>query len=149
MNYIVGDGWRISLGLAGVPALILFVGSMVVPDTPCSLVNRDMHDEARAVLVKARGVEDVDEEFADMQEDTATAKLIVNPWANIVKPRYRPQLVLAAAIPLFQQFTGINAIMFYTPVLFASLGTGHKGALLNGAAILSLTGSMKSRTCHI
>lgn len=138
INYAVEDetwGWRLSLGLAAVPAIILTVGSIFVPDTPNSLIQRGQEEKAKAVLKKIRGVDNVDEEFDDMVEDTRTAALITNPWTNIIKKRYRPQLTLSVMIPTFQQFTGINAIMFYTPVLFSSLGTGHKGALLNAVII--------------
>ena len=43
--------------------------------------------------------------------------------------RYRPQLVLAAASTFFQQWTGINTIIFYAPQLFVSLGQGEGAAL--------------------
>ncbi|KAG8049485.1 hypothetical protein GUJ93_ZPchr0009g2245 [Zizania palustris] len=47
-----------------------------------------------------------------------------SPWRDIVRRRYSQQLVMAVAIPLFQQMTGINVIMFYAPVLFNTLGFG-------------------------
>ncbi|NDW60517.1 sugar porter family MFS transporter, partial [Yangia sp. PrR004] len=41
---------------------------------------------------------------------------------NLLLRRNRPQLVIAVLLQIFQQFTGINAIMFYAPVLFNTLG---------------------------
>ncbi|MCH1922484.1 MFS transporter, partial [Shewanella sp. A3A] len=41
---------------------------------------------------------------------------------NLLQRRNRPQLVIAVLLQIFQQFTGINAIMFYAPVLFNTLG---------------------------
>ncbi|XP_070672077.1 sugar transport protein MST4-like [Malus domestica] len=70
-------GWRISLGLAGVPALMLTLGSLIVVDTPNSLIARGKLEEGKAILKRIR---------------------------------------------IFQLFTGINAIMFYAPVLFKTLG---------------------------
>lgn len=60
INYLTQHhpfGWRLSLGLAGAPALLLVAGCMLVPETPNSLVERGHTEEARRVLVKIRGTE--------------------------------------------------------------------------------------------
>jgi len=54
-QYIQPYGWRISLALGAVPALLLFVGSLLLPDTPNSLVERGHVDEGRRILEKVRG----------------------------------------------------------------------------------------------
>jgi MFS family permease len=62
VNYAVLEhpqGWRISLGIAGAPGLLLFLGSLLVPETPHSLIERGRADEARAVLARVRGTEGV------------------------------------------------------------------------------------------
>ncbi|KAH0856248.1 hypothetical protein HID58_084509 [Brassica napus] len=100
-----GWGWRLSLGLAGVPALLLTVGALLVTETPNSLVERGRLDEGKAVLRRIRGTDNVEPEFADLLEASRLAKEI------------------------FQQCTGINAIMFYAPVLFSTLGFGNDAAL--------------------
>jgi hypothetical protein len=50
-------GWRLSLGLAGVPALLLIVGCIMVPETPNSLVERGHLQQAKITLAKIRGTE--------------------------------------------------------------------------------------------
>ncbi len=60
---------------------------------------------------------------------------VQNPWKTILSRKYRPQLVLAAASTFFQQWTGINTIIFYAPQLFVSLGVGEGAAL--GATIVT------------
>ena len=60
---------------------------------------------------------------------------VENPWKTILSRKYRPQLVLAAASTFFQQWTGINTIIFYAPQLFVSLGVGEGAAL--GATIVT------------
>ena len=47
----------------------------------------------------------------------------------------RPQLYISLLFMMFQQFTGINAIVFYAPVLFSSLGKGSTGSLENTVII--------------
>ncbi|KAJ6367620.1 hypothetical protein OIU78_000229 [Salix suchowensis] len=113
-----GWGWRLSLGGAMVPALIITVGSLVLPDTPNSMIERGQHDEAREKLRRIRGVEDVDEEFRDLVAASEASMKIEHPWRNLLQRKYRPHMTMAVMIPFFQQLTGINVIMFYAPVLF-------------------------------
>ncbi|OWM90663.1 sugar transport protein MST6-like [Punica granatum] len=126
-----GWGWRVSLGLAGVPALMMIIGSIFLPDTPNSLIERGFHEKARAMLQRIRGTPNVDEEFQDMISASEAAKLVRHPWKNIRQPRYRPQLVINSLIPAFQQLTGINVIMFYAPVLFKTIGFGDDASLMS------------------
>ncbi|WVZ94826.1 hypothetical protein U9M48_040670 [Paspalum notatum var. saurae] len=126
-----GWGWRIGLGLAGVPALVITVGALALPDTPNSLISRGFHEDAKAVLVKIRGTEDVHEEYDDMVAACEEAGAIEHPWRNILERKYRPQLTVAVLIPFFQQLTGINVIMFYAPVLFLTIGFGDDASLMS------------------
>lgn len=123
-------GWRVSLALAGVPAIILTLGGIFLPDTPNSLIERGKESEGRKVLQDIRGVENVDEEFNDICSACKQANLVTNPWRTILKPAYRPQLVIALTATLFQQWTGINTVIFYSPQLFITLGVGTQGALV-------------------
>ncbi|KAG6498826.1 hypothetical protein ZIOFF_038575 [Zingiber officinale] len=124
-----GWGWRVSLGLAAVPAIIMSVGAFILPDTPNSLIERGYGEEARQMLQKIRGTDDVQEEYEDLVAASEEAKTIKSPWANILQSKYRPQLTMAILIPFFQQLTGINVIMFYAPVLFKTIGFGGEASL--------------------
>ncbi|CAN1284473.1 Sugar carrier protein C [Linum perenne] len=89
LNYffskIKPNGWRLSLGGAMVPALIITIGSLVLPDTPNSLIERGNHDEARKKLQRIRGVDDVEEEFKDLVVASDQSKLIQHPWRNLLQ----------------------------------------------------------------
>jgi hypothetical protein len=125
-------GWRISLACGAVPALMLFLGSMCLSDTPNSLVQRGRADDARKVLQRIRGTEHVDVEYEDICEAVRIDQSIkTNPYKTITQRRYWPQLVITILIPMFQQLTGINAIMFYAPQLFESVGHSADDALLS------------------
>lgn len=126
-----GWGWRLSLGGAVVPALIITVGSLVLPDTPNSMIERGRRDEARHQLKRIRGVDDIDAEFNDLVAASEASKQVQNPWTNLLKKKYRPHLTMAILIPFFQQLTGINVIMFYAPVLFNTIGFGNDAALMS------------------
>lgn len=124
-----GWGWRLSLGLAGIPACLLTLGALIVTDTPNSLVERGRLEEGKAVLRRIRGTDNIEPEFLELVEASRVAKLVKHPFRNLLKSRNRPQLVIAIALQVFQQFTGINAIMFYAPVLFSTLGFGGNASL--------------------
>lgn len=124
-----GWGWRVSLGLAGIPALLLTVGSLIVLDTPNSLIERGKLEEGKRVLRKIRGIDNVEPEFEELVEASRVAKEVKRPFRNLIKKKNRPQLIIAVSMQIFQQFTGINAIMFYAPVLFDSLGFGGDASL--------------------
>ncbi|KAH9657777.1 Sugar transport protein 1 [Citrus sinensis] len=122
---------NIGLGGAMVPALIITIGSLVLPDTPNSMIERGQRDEAREKLRKIRGVNDVDEEFNDLVAASEASKQVEHPWGNLLKRKYRPHLTMAILIPFFQQLTGINVIMFYAPVLFNTIGFGNDASLMS------------------
>ncbi|KAH9324764.1 hypothetical protein KI387_004942, partial [Taxus chinensis] len=128
---IGGWGWRVSLALAAVPAGMMMIGVFGLPDTPNSLIERGHMEKGRAMLERIRGTGDVDAEYHDMVEANEISKTVKHPFRNILQRRYRPQLVMAIAIPLFQQFTGINAIMFYAPILFKTIGFGNDASLMS------------------
>jgi len=122
-------GWRLSLSLAGVPAVLLTLGALFVTDTPNSLIERGRLEEGKTVLRKIRGVENVEPEFNEIVEASRIAHEVKHPFRNLLMRRNRPQLVIAVLLQIFQQFTGINAIMFYAPVLFNTLGFNSDASL--------------------
>ncbi|XP_077220085.1 sugar transport protein MST3-like [Tasmannia lanceolata] len=124
-----GWGWRVSLAGAAVPALIITIGSLFLPDTPNSLIDRGKPDEAQKMLIRIRGTDDIKEEFQDLVIASQESQTVAHPWRNILQRKYRPQLVMAIMIPFFQQLTGINVIMFYAPVLFKTIGFGNNASL--------------------
>jgi sugar porter (SP) family MFS transporter len=138
INYGVRNwqhGWRLSLGIAGIPAVVVFLGGLFLPETPNSLIERGHYDKGRTVLRKLRGVQDIDEEFNDIKAASDVSNQIKHPWRSIIKKPYWHALTLSVLMPFFQQFTGINAIIFYAPQLFNSLGSGADSALLSTVII--------------
>jgi len=131
-------GWRLSLGLATIPAVLMFIGGCLCPETPNSLVEQGRIEEGRLVLEKVRGTPNVDAEFDDLLEASKEAKSIKNPFKNLLRRKNRPQMIIGAlAIPAFQQLTGNNSILFYAPVIFQTLGFGS-GAALYASVITSV-----------
>nr|DAD35615.1 TPA_asm: hypothetical protein HUJ06_006255 [Nelumbo nucifera] len=141
-------GWRLSLGLATVPAILMFIGGIFLPETPNSLVEQGRLDEGRRNLERIRGTSNVDAEFEDLKDASEAARAIEHPFRNLLQRKNRPQLVIGAfGIPAFQQLTGMNSILFYAPVIFQSLGMGSGTALYSsmitsGALVIATFVSM-------
>ncbi|CAI0377873.1 unnamed protein product [Linum tenue] len=133
--------------MAAVPAAILTVGAIFLPETPSSLIQlTNDKDRARRLLQRVRGTSEVQSELADLIEASELSKSIDhNPFRKILEANYRPQLVMAVAIPFFQQVTGINVIAFYAPLLFRTIGMGESASLMSAI----LTGAVGIATTFL
>lgn len=141
------NGWRVSLGLVGAPAAVLFLGALFLPDTPASLHLRGYPKDALRVLCRSRGSEGpaVEEEMAEIARAAAsTIEAEARGRGMLLRKKYRPELTMVLLIPFFQQVTGINSVMFYSPSIMQTVGFGASAALLNtviiGAINLAATG---------
>ncbi|KAM0893687.1 hypothetical protein ACQ4PT_024965 [Festuca glaucescens] len=138
-NRIPGWGWRVSLGLAAVPATVVVVGALLVTDTPSSLVMRGDPDKARASLQHIRGADaDVGDEFKDIVIAVEEARRNdEGAFERLRGKGYRHYLVMMVAIPTFFDLTGMIVISVFSPVLFRTVGFNSQKAIL-GSVILSL-----------
>lgn len=125
--------WRLMLGLAAVPAIILFFGVMQLPESPRFLVKTHKVDEARQVLSYIRPAADIDEELQAIQE---TAKEETNAaqktsWSTLFSGKYRSLVIAGVGVAAFQQFQGANAIFYYIPLIIQkATGNSASSALL-------------------
>lgn len=126
-----GQGWCLSLGLAAFPTGIMMTGSLGLPETPNSLMERGHQEKARAMLEKIRGTPDVQEEFDDLVDTSEALRRVKHPFRNILMRKYRPHLVMAIAINFFQQLSRINVITFYAPILFKTLSFRNSVSLFS------------------
>ena len=111
---------------AAVPAAILFVGSIILPETPNSLIERGHRAKGRAVLARLRATEDVDAEFEDIcaAADEANRVSTVGSWKALFSRECSPMLIVTSLIAMLQQLTGINAIMVSPWPLLEPVGMG-------------------------
>lgn len=139
-NRIPGWGWRVSLGLAGVPGAIVVVGALFVHDTPSSLILRGRPDQARAALQRIRGHDaNIDAEFKDIARAVEVASQNEKgAFQRLFSKPYRQCLVIGVGIPVFFELTGIIIIAIFTPVLFRTVGFNSDKAIL-GSVINSAT----------
>jgi len=148
--------WRIPLALQLVPALSLGIGILFMPFSPRWLVNQGRDEEALSVLVRVRSLsadhELIQVEFLEIKAQClfekeiseikypqyqdgsfmSNFKLGLMDYASLISNRgllYR--LAIATLTMFFQQWTGVNAILYYAPSIFQALGlTGNTISLL-------------------
>ncbi|WP_431874911.1 sugar porter family MFS transporter [Amycolatopsis sacchari] len=138
VSYGLGSSgnWRLMFAGAIVPAVVLFAGLTLLPETPRWLLKNGREDEARSVLVSSHGGSaDIDREVAAIREvirlDTEQKGRIRDLWA----PWVRPMLVVALLLAVGQQFSGVNAVNAYFPTMLISLGFATQAALLSGVLL--------------
>ena len=130
-NYLLQDftfGWRIMLALAAVPALALFFGGLVLPESPRYLVRQGDNEAARKVLAMfSKDEKMVEAELGDI-ELQATAQ--TGGLSDLFGPLSRPVLIMAMGLAIFQQTMGCNTVLYYAPTIFTDIGFGVSAALM-------------------
>jgi sugar porter (SP) family MFS transporter len=135
-----GSGaWRWMIGLGVVPAVLLMVGIYTQPESPRWLVvNKGSADEAEQVLIALRGDERAAAaELAEIQESAAKEAEQSEPLRlrALTTGRLRPIFVVGMLLVFFQNFVGINTIIYYAPTLLTNVGFVASGAILANVGI--------------
>ena len=139
-NYLIArlnlgtSEWRWMLGIEAVPAAAFFVLLLPTPESPRWLIARTRTDEARNVLARL-GVdaEGINREVADVQQSLDLEHH--QGQDTLFQRAYRKPILLAVAIAMFNQLSGINALMYYAPTIFKMAGAGEDSALLQAVAV--------------
>lgn len=126
--YNLSQGWRVMFWSELVPC-ILFLGALfIVPRSPRWLVLKGRTDEARAVLQKFHSEELVEEELAEITSSIRNEGGL--PLSAMWKKAILPIILIGAALSALQQFTGINAVLYYGADIFEkALGFGQEDVL--------------------
>lgn len=132
--------WRWQVGVAAIPAVGFLILLYSIPRSPRWSVSQQHIDEALAVL-KRMGEPDPEAEVAEIRRALAREHASANE--SILHWKYRYPLFLAISIGAFNQLTGINAILYYLPNIFASAGfsqiSGDQQAIVIGLTNLIFT----------
>lgn len=136
------DGWRYMF-MSGSALAILFGSAMLfLSESPRWLVWKDDEQEARRVLTEY-GIADVDGEIAAIKNGLNLETGLT--WRDFRGPRIRPALVTGIGLYFFQQFVGINAILYFAPTIFdrAGFDTSTAGLLAAvGIGIVNVIGTI-------
>jgi sugar porter (SP) family MFS transporter len=131
--------WRVSIGLAAVPALAMLLLMLRLPESPRWLVKRDDRDAARQALGRVRPDEaDLDDELRDIveleKEERKTSEGN-RGWSGLRQAWVRPALVVGCGIAVFTQLSGIEMIIYYAPTILTDNGFSTSAALRVSVAL--------------
>ena len=134
-NYLLRDlgenAWRYMMGVEAIPALIYTLMTLGIPNSPRWLFLHNKTEEAKAIIHQAYTKKDADSLIQDISQEQDVTK----ENESIFKPKYRYILKLAFLIAFFNQFSGINAFLYYAPRIFEEGGLGESTALLSSVGI--------------
>jgi sugar porter (SP) family MFS transporter len=124
--------WRWMLGVEAIPSLLFLALLTTVPESPRWLLARGRAQEALAVMRAVRGPE-AEREIDRIRMAAPAGR--PGSWSALSGRRMRFVLVFAAGLAFFQQITGINAVLYYLPTLFAQTGGGLASAFRQAAIV--------------
>lgn len=134
-NYLlrnVGDNaWRWMIGVEAFPALVYTLLIFIVPRSPRWLISKGRENEAKQVLELIDPQGDANALIESVRHESSNQKTN----ENIFMKKYRFPLLLAFLIAIFNQFSGINAFLYYAPRIFEEAGLGESTALLSSIGI--------------
>ncbi len=139
-NYLInaidfgGDNWRWMFGMESVPAIAFFGLMFLNPRSPRWLLSKNRSDEARNVLnVIGTDTGNVEEEIAIIQK--ALDEESEFKTERLFQKKYFRPLWFAAFLAIFNQFSGINVVMYYSGEIFQMAGVDESNALLQTISI--------------
>lgn len=139
-NYIIGQldlgetEWRWMFGVEAAPALLFFLLIFFVPRSPRWLLAQGREEEARLVFSKVgTDTGDIESEIREVQASLDLEHHSLKE--RFFQKRYSKPILLAFALAAFNQLSGINAILYYTPDIFRAAGAATDSALLQSVIV--------------
>nr|DAD40684.1 TPA_asm: hypothetical protein HUJ06_015007 [Nelumbo nucifera] len=149
-------GWRLMLGAGAIPSVFFAFAVLTMPESPRWLVMQGRLGEARRILLKTSdSKEEAEMRLADIKEmagipESCTDEVVVvekrshgeGVWRELLlrpSPTVRRVLVAAVGIHLFQQASGIDAVVLYSPRIFEKAGIKKKSSLLGATVCVGIS----------
>lgn len=136
-NFLMSDmgesSWRWMLGIGGIPAVAYFFLLFLVPESPRFLIKKGKITEARNVLEKIE-TRDIEAEIRDIQSS------MIQKRDNLFSSRYAKPISIAFLVAMFNQFSGINAILYYAPRIFELTGLSTADSMFQPVIIGIING---------
>ena len=131
LNGIGDNDWRYMMGVEAIPALLYTFLVLGIPRSPRWLYLNNESNEAEQIIRSAYSDEDASELISEIKKDKEDSQTT----DSIFGRKYRFILLLAFLVAAFNQFSGINAFLYYAPRIFEEGGLGESAALLNSVGI--------------
>ncbi|MBA0698055.1 hypothetical protein Goari_021564 [Gossypium aridum] len=137
--------WRVMLAVGILPSVFIGFALFIIPESPRWLVMQNRVEDARSVLLKTNENEDVDERLSEIVAAAGMSNGEKNEektvWRELLSPSppLRRMLITGFGIQCFQQITGIDATVYYSPEIFKEAGIENKSKLLAATVAVGVT----------
>ena len=131
LNGIGDNDWRYMMGVEAIPALLYTFLVLGIPRSPRWLYLNNESNEAEQIIRSAYSDKDASELISEIKKDKESSI----KSESIFQKKYSFILMLAFLVAAFNQFSGINAFLYYAPRIFEEGGLGQSAALLNSVGI--------------
>lgn len=141
--------WRWMLGIMAVPSIIFLLLLFTVPETPRWLMAQGREEQAKAISLKlCSSQEESDQELAVIKQQIQRDLEQYKTKVKFFSKRYRKVILMAIAIAAFNQLSGINAILYYAPMVMQETGAGENSSYLMSIAVgfMNLVATMTALT---
>jgi len=126
------ESWRPMFIAGVVPAIILLVGIIFLPETPRWLMTKGREEEGRRILKMVEEPDKVEDSLQRMKDEIEKDKERAS-FKEVFRPWLRSALIIAVGIMFIQQFVGINTVIYYSPKIFVIAGFEGARAAIWGA----------------
>ena len=124
-------GWRWMFTAVAFPAVVFFLGTLFIPESPRWLAKSGFIDQARRILARIGGQPYGNEALSEIQNALGIEQQANMPWHELVSPSVLKILVIGVVLAALQQWSGINIIFNYAEEIYRSAGYGVSGTLFN------------------
>jgi SP family xylose:H+ symportor-like MFS transporter len=121
-------GWRWMFGSEIIPSILFLLFIFLIPESPRWLFQKGETAKAMVVLQKLNKAESVVQVQAEIENSLHQEDK--NQWKHLSNPIFKKALFVGIGLSVLQQLTGINAILYYAPEIFKSLGSSTDVSLL-------------------
>ena len=139
----MGHNWRIMLAIPALPGALLWIGMLLMPESPRFFMRRGETDKARQVLQTIRTPEEVEREVQEIEKIIQVDAVKLNILDELKKNWVVQLVLIGLMIVLATRVTGVNTIMYYAPTVLKATGLGDAaavtGAVANGVVSILAT----------
>jgi len=129
LTHIFNDQvWRGMLGVGILPALIFLIGVFFIPESPRWLIQKGRIEEGISIISR---ITNKTKEVVQAEQSKQQNKQESGSYKELFAPGMRKALLIGVLLPLFSQFSGINAIIYYGPTILSNAGISLSNSLIS------------------